>query len=107
MSAWYILSSIGFYPVNPAGSSFVFGSPLFENVTIHLPEGKTFNMKVLNPADKNIYIESATLNGKPYTRSFITYKDIMEGGQLEFTLGDKPNKKFGFDKKDRPVSKVY
>lgn len=107
MSAWYVLSSIGFYPVNPAGSSFVFGSPLFEDVTIHLPGGKSFNLKVLNPADKNIYIESAMLNGNPYTRSFITYKDIMNGGKLEFTMSDKPNRKFGSDQKDRPVSKVY
>lgn len=107
MSAWYVLSSIGFYPVNPAGSSFVFGSPLFENVTINLPEGKIFNMKVLNSGDKNIYIESIILNGKPYTRSFITYRDIMNGGKLEFTLSDKPNKKFGFERKDRPASKVY
>jgi len=107
MSAWYILSSIGFYPVNPAGSSFVFGSPLFDEVSIIVSKEKTFTVKVKNKSDKNIYIQSATFNGKPYTKSFITYKEIMSGGKLEFILDDKPNKHFGTDPKDRPKSKVY
>lgn len=103
MSAWYVLSSIGFYPVNPAGGSFIFGSPLFDDVTINLPKGKKFNLKVVNPGEKNIYIQSVKLNGKAYTQSYITYKEIMSGGKLEFTLSDKPNKRFGFEAKDRPV----
>jgi len=107
MSAWYVLSSIGFYPVNPSGTSFVFGSPLFDEVTLNLPKGKTFIVKVLNPEAKNIYIESASLNGMPYSKSFITFQDIMKGGKLEFRVSDKPNKKFGLEMKDRPVSKVY
>jgi predicted alpha-1,2-mannosidase len=107
MSAWYILSSIGFYPVNPAGSSFVFGSPLFDEVFISLPKGKIFTVKVKNQGDNNIYIQSATLNGKPYSKSFITYKEIMSGAKLEFVLGNMPNKDFGTNPKDRPMSKVY
>lgn len=107
MSAWYILSSIGFYPVNPAASCFVFGSPLFDEVTISLPKGKKFTVKVLNPSDDNIYIKSLKLNGKQYTHSFITYSDIMNGGTLEFTMSDKPNKTFGVAEKDRPASKIY
>ncbi len=107
MSAWYVLSSLGFYPVNPANSAFVFGSPAFDEATISLPGEKTFTVKAINNSDENIYIQSAVLNGKPYTRSFITYKDIMAGGQLELTMGNQPNEQFGAAPEDRPQSKLY
>jgi predicted alpha-1,2-mannosidase len=107
MSAWYIISSLGFYPVNPSGTSFVFGSPLFDQATINLPSGKTFTVKTTNRNENNSYIQSAKLNGKPYTRSFITYQEIMNGGTLEFVMSATPNKAFGTDPKDRPKSEVY
>jgi predicted alpha-1,2-mannosidase len=107
MSAWYILSAIGFYPVNPAGGSFVLGSPLFDEVTFSLPVGKTFTMKALKNSHENKYIQSARLNGKPFTHSYITYKEIMDGGVFELEMGPKPNKEFGARVEDRPESKIY
>jgi len=95
MSAWYIFSSMGFYPVNPAGGAFVFGSPLFDEVTISLPGNKEFTVQSFNSSDQNMYIQSVKLNGAIYTRSYITYKEIMNGGTLEFALGPEPNYQFG------------
>ncbi|MDP4209034.1 MAG: GH92 family glycosyl hydrolase [Bacteroidota bacterium] len=107
MSAWYIFSAMGFYPVNPANSAFVFGSPLFSSITIKVPGGKQFMLKANNNSTQNIYIQSARFNGKPYTKSFITYKEIMQGGTLEFEMGATPNKKFGAGANDRPKSIIY
>lgn len=107
MSAWYIFSSMGFYPANPANGAFVFGSPLFDEVTLSLPNNKQFTLKALNNSEKNVYIQSAKLNGQAYTRSYITYKDIMQGGTLEFEMGPEPNKQFGAAPEDRPASKIY
>jgi predicted alpha-1,2-mannosidase len=106
MSAWYILSALGFYQVNPAGGIFVLGSPIFDQVTINLPKGKRFIIKVSNNSNKNIYIQSLKLNGKPYTLSYITYPDI-KGGILEIEMGPQPNKQFGAALKDRPTSRIY
>ncbi len=107
MSAWYIFSSIGFYPVNPANGSFVFGSPLFNSITIKLPDNKHFTLKALNNNDKNIYIQSVELNGKPYTHTYINYKDIIGGGSLVLDMGPVPNKQFGARPEDRPKSELY
>lgn len=107
MSAWYILSAMGFYQVNPSNSVFVFGSPLFDEVTLHLPDNKLFVVKTLNNSNENIYIQSAKLNGKPYTKSYITYNTILTGGTLEFTMGNTPNKEFGMKTEDRPRSIIY
>jgi len=107
MSSWYVLSSLGFYPLNPANGAFIFGSPLFDEVAVNLPGGKQFTVKAVNNNEKNIYIQSAILNGKPYTHSFITYKEIMGGGLLEFVMGGEPNRKFGAAMSDRPRSEVY
>jgi len=104
MSAWYLFSSMGFYPVNPANSVFCFGSPQLAKATINLANGKQFTVTTKNAGGKNIYIQSVRLNGKPYTHSYITYQDIIDGGQLEFVMGKRPNKKFGTAPKDRPVS---
>ena len=106
-SAWYVLSSIGFYPVNPCSSCFVFGTPLFDEVKISVSKDKKFTLTVLNPNPKNIYINNLLLNGKPYNYSFITYGEIMKGGTLEFIMSDKPNKNFGAAVKYRPQWKVY
>ncbi len=107
MSAWYILSSLGIYQVNPVNGCFVFGSPLFDEATIKLPGGKTFTFIAENNAPENIYIQSVELNGQAYTKSYITYKQIMSGGTLTFKMGDKPNKAFGAAKEDRPKSIMY
>jgi predicted alpha-1,2-mannosidase len=107
MSAWYVLSSMGMYPVNPANGAYVFGSPLFNSAEIVLPEGKSFKIIAENNSKANLYIQSATLNGASYTKSFITHKEIMNGGELVFKMGNTPNPDFGANKEDRPKSIVY
>ena len=101
MSAWYILSAIGLYQVEPASGRYIIGSPLFDKATINVGNGKTFTLKTVNNSKENIYVQSATLNGKRYTRSYIDFKDIRNGGTLELTMGPKPSD-FGTKKKDRP-----
>lgn len=89
MSAWYILSSMGFYQMEPAGGRYYFGSPLFDEVKIELPEG-VFTVKTLNNSATNIYIQSIRLNGESYDLPYITYADIMRGGVLEIEMGSTP-----------------
>jgi len=93
MSSWYVFSALGFYPVNPAQGVYAFGSPLVDAAVIHLENGKTFNVKAIHNNAENIYIQSVTLNGKTINRNYITHKEIMNGGTLEFTMGKSPNKK--------------
>ena len=104
MSAWYIMSAMGFYQVNPSNGVFVFGSPLFPRLTVELENGRSFTVTAEGNSDTNIYIQSATLNGKPYDKSYITYDDIMAGGELRFVMGATPNKEFGAAPESRPVS---
>lgn len=95
-SAWYVFSALGFYPANPASGKYRLGSPMFDKVTIHLNQryydGDTFTIEAHHTSDSNIYVQSAKLNGQSYSKSYITYKDIEDGGTLEFTMGSKPNK---------------
>ncbi len=107
MSAWYMLSSLGIYPVNPAAGIFVFGSPLVDEAVINVKEGRQFTIKANNNSAENIYIQSVMLNGKPYAKSFITYSDMMNGGELVFEMGSQPNKEFAVKAEERPASKVY
>lgn len=100
MSAWYIFSSLGFYPVNPANGEYIFGSPQIPQATINLENGNKFNVITHNAGGDNIYIREIALNGKPYTKTFITHEDIMKGGKLEFFMGKKPNMKMA--KYDKP-----
>lgn len=104
MSAWHVLSALGLYQVNPSNGIFVFGSPRFEKVTINLLEGKTFTVEAPAASKDNKYIQSVRLNGEPYTKSYISYEDIMKGGTLSFEMGSEPNKAFGADAADRPRS---
>jgi predicted alpha-1,2-mannosidase len=104
MSSWYVLSSLGFYPVNPANGNYVFGSPLFDEATLQLPGGKSMQIVARGNSAKNIYIQSATLNGKLYTKSYITHAELAKGGKLVFQMGGKPNLKWGAGKQDRPSS---
>lgn len=101
MSAWYIMSSMGLYQVDPTNGRLVFGSPLFDEVTLNVGGGKTFRIVAKNNNRDNIYIQSVKLNGKNHTKSYIEYNDVIKGGTLEFTMGPQPSK-FGTAKKDRP-----
>ncbi|MDR1225354.1 MAG: GH92 family glycosyl hydrolase [Prevotellaceae bacterium] len=89
MSAWYIFSALGFYPVNPAGDAYVFGAPLVEKAEIQLPKGKSFTIAAPKEYPEDIYIQSVTLNGKNYDKTFIRHSDIMNGGTLKFKMGRK------------------
>ena len=90
MSAWYILSASGFYPVNPGDGIYAFGTPLFPEMTYRLENGKTFTIKAKNVSSTNKYILNAKLNGAPYKKAFITHDDIRNGGVLEFAMIDQP-----------------
>ncbi|BAU53785.1 GH92 family glycosyl hydrolase [Mucilaginibacter gotjawali] len=103
MSAWYVLSSVGIYEVNPANGTFVFGSPAINRATIRLPKGKQFHIVVKNNSTRHIYIGAISLNGKPYTHDFIRYSDLMNGGALTIYMTDKPGN-FGTLPADRPHS---
>jgi predicted alpha-1,2-mannosidase len=95
MSAWYVFSSLGFYPVFPASTEYVFGSPLFDNATINLPNGKSFKIVTENNCAENIYIQQVELNGKINNKNSINHDDIINGGTLKFVMGKKPNYNFG------------
>ena len=103
MSAWYLLSSMGLYQVNPSDGIFVFGSPCFKKVEMKVRGGKTFTVEAPNNNKENIYIQKVYLNGKPYNKSYITYDDIINGSTLKFVMGKKPNKNFGKAPANRPV----
>lgn len=92
MSAWYILSSVGLYQVDPVGGRFVIGSPLFDKATVNVGGGKTFTVVAKNNSDKNIYVQSARLNGKTLKHSYVDFNDIRHGGTLELVMGPKPSK---------------
>ena len=89
MSAWYILSSLGIYQVEPAGGQYMFGSPLFDKAVVNVGKGKTFTIIAHNNSAKNVYVQQIKLNGRPYKKLYIDYKDIVSGGTLEFFMTDK------------------
>ncbi|MCC7306514.1 MAG: GH92 family glycosyl hydrolase [Acidobacteria bacterium] len=90
MSAWYIMSAGGFYPVAPGSPVYAFGTPLFPEMTYRLENGKSFTIRAKNVSSKNKYILNAKLNGAPYKKAFITHQDVMRGGVLEFSMIDQP-----------------
>lgn len=104
MSAWLVFSMVGFYPVCPGTPYYIIGSPSFEESVITLENGKHFTIKAENFSDKNIYIQSATLNGKPYNKSYLLHQDIMDGGNLTFVMGNTPNKQWATNKDSLPYS---
>lgn len=104
MSAWYVFNALGFYPANPANGAFVLGSPVFDRVTFPVGDGKAFTVVTENNGPQNIYIQSATLNGQPYEKAYITYRDIMDGGELTLVMGPTPNEAFGSAADARPRS---
>ncbi|XCF05960.1 GH92 family glycosyl hydrolase [Tamlana crocina] len=95
MSAWYVFSAMGFYPMNPASGIYEIGSPIFEKTTIKLEDDKVFTIEAENVSDKNIYIQSATLNDKDFNSTTISHKQILNGGTLTFKMGPEPNKTWG------------
>lgn len=102
MSSWYVFSALGFYPVTPGSSEYVFGTPLFTETKINLENGNTFIIKAKKTSSTNKYIQSIVLNNAPYTKTYISHQDIMDGGTLEFVMGDKPSD-FGTEISARPV----
>lgn len=101
MSSWYILSALGFYQVAPAGGVYVLGSPLFDEAAVRVGEDKVFKIMAHNNSAENIYIQHVKLNGKDYSKAYITHSDIITGGTLEFFMGNTPSS-FGTDKVDWP-----
>jgi predicted alpha-1,2-mannosidase len=92
MSAWYIFTALGFYPVNPASAQYMIGSPLFTRATLNLPNGRHFEISAANNSPGNAYIQSARLNGAPLVDPLITYEQLQAGGELEFLMGPKPSR---------------
>jgi predicted alpha-1,2-mannosidase len=106
MSAWYVFTALGFYPVDPTSGTYTLGSPLVDEATLKLDskfyKGRTFTVVAQNNSPENMYIQSATLDGKPFTRSFISQDEIASGGKLVLVMGSTPNKDFGAAAADRP-----
>lgn len=90
MSAWYVFSAMGFYPVNPVGGRYEIGTPLFPEMRMHLANGKTFTVLAPKVSPRNIYIQSVLVDGKPYDKNYLTHEQIMEGVTVEFEMGAEP-----------------
>lgn len=106
MSAWYVLSAAGLYPVTPGAPIYAIGTPLFPELRINLENGKAFVIKAPGVSANNIYIQSATLNGRPYRYAYLLHKDLMSGGELVFRMGPKPNTGWGSRIADLPTSYI-
>lgn len=104
MSAWYVFSAMGMYPLNPISGVYVFGSPMMEKATITLPNAKQLTINVKNQAKKNSYIKSIKRDGVAYSKSFITYDEILKGGNIEIEMSSTPNKNWGKAPQDRPIA---
>jgi predicted alpha-1,2-mannosidase len=94
-SSWYVMSALGFYTVDPSSPDYIMGSPIFDKATIHMGNGKDFIIIARNNSEKNIYIQSATLNGKPWNKAWFSHSDIANGAMLVLTMGATPNKRWG------------
>jgi predicted alpha-1,2-mannosidase len=104
MASWFVMSAAGIYSVCPGTDQYVIGSPVFKKMTISLENGNKLVIEANNNSEQNVYIQSATLNGKPYTHNWISHQDIMNGGVLHFEMGDKPALNRGLAEGDRPFS---
>jgi predicted alpha-1,2-mannosidase len=103
-SSWYVLSALGFYSVTPGTGQYVLGSPMFNKITLSLENGKKFVIEAPENSKQNVYIKSATLNGKPYNHNFINHADLVNGGILKLEMSDQPEKTRGVSPEDRPYS---
>jgi len=106
MSSWYVMSALGIYSVSPGNVEYVIGTPLFEKSTINLENGKQFVIEAKGVSAKNIYVQSAKLNGKEYSKSYITHNDIIKSGSIVLIMGERPNKGWGVNIEDRPHSEI-
>ena len=106
MSAWYVLSAAGFYPVTPGSTVYAIGTPLFPELRFNLENGKSFTVRARGVSNRNIYIQSATLNGQPYNKSFLLHRDLMAGGELVFEMGAAPNTEWGTGPGNEPVARI-
>lgn len=104
MSAWYLFSVMGFYPVCPGTDQYVLGAPYLPYIKMQLPNGKTLEIKAPGVSDKNCYVHSLKINGKPYDKRYITHNDLLEGGVMEYKMSSSPAKKRGLSRADRPYS---
>ncbi len=104
MSAWYIFSALGFYPVSMGNDEYAIGSPLFDEITVHLDNGKDIKVIANNNSDENIYIQSMKLNGKEYNKNYIKHSDIASGATIEFEMGSTPNTNWGSSENSLPTS---
>jgi predicted alpha-1,2-mannosidase len=104
MSAWLVMSAMGFYQVCPGKAEYAIGTPIFSKIIINLENGKKFIIKVKNLSAENYYVQDITLNGKPYNKLFLNHADIMNGGQFNFTMGNKPEMDVGKDNNTLPSS---
>nr|HQU93172.1 glycoside hydrolase family 92 protein [Pyrinomonadaceae bacterium] len=92
MSAWYLFTALGFYPVAPGSGEYSLGSPVIKTASLKLENGKVLNIEAVNQSDKNVYVSSVELNGRPLNRRHITFAEISGGGKLVFRMSDKPVK---------------
>jgi predicted alpha-1,2-mannosidase len=106
MSAWYVLSAAGFYSVTPGSPLYAIGTPLFPELRFSLENGKSFVIKARGVSAQNIYIQSATLNGRPHRKSYLMHQDLMNGGELVFVMGGKPNRAWASGEGDVPVASI-
>ena len=103
-SSWYVMSAMGFYPVDPSSPNYILGSPLFDETTLHMGNGHTLKIIAKNNSDHNKYIQSAMLDGKPWTKPWFSHADIANGGTLTLMMGPQPNKRWGSDPSAAPPS---
>ena len=103
-SSWYALSAMGIYPVDPSSPDYIIGSPMFDDVKLQLGNGKTLEIAAENNSTANVYIQSATLNGRPWTKPWFSHDDIKDGGKFVFVMGPQPNKSWGTDPSAAPPS---
>lgn len=103
-SAWYVFSALGFYPVTPATDQYVLGAPLFKEATIHLENGKKIEIKAPENNDQKIYVKSLHVNSKPYSKNWLSHKELIQGTVLDFKMDNQPNKERGSQEKDFPYS---
>ena len=103
-SAWYVFSALGFYPVCPGVNEYALGSPLFNNITLHLENGKSFVLEAPDNAPERVYISEAAWNGVPYSKNYLRFEDVLNGGKLSLRMSAQPNMQRGIKTEDRPYS---
>jgi predicted alpha-1,2-mannosidase len=103
-TSWYVMSAMGFYPVDPARTEYILGSPLFDEITLHMGNGKDFKVVAKNNSERNVYIQSAVLNGEPLLRPWFPHASLAQGGELVLQMADVPNKSWGSGPEAAPPS---